>query len=92
MPTLTVSPTPNPNSLKITVADATLIDAGMESYASASDAEDSAIGSALFAIPGVDNVFVTPGFLTVTKHPAADWDLLLEKVERVVEDYLEQER
>lgn len=88
MPSITVAPTPNPNSLKFTLAGATFLPEGMASFGSAAEAEGDALGSALFSLRGVHNVFVTPGFLTVTKHPAAGWNTLSDEVERVIQEHL----
>ena len=86
MPSLTVSPTPNPNSLKFSLLSGQFIEDGMESFGSATEAEGHHLGRALFALRGVMNVFITPQFVTVTKHPAADWTLLAAKVEATLMD------
>ena len=82
-----IHPTPNPNSIKITAADRRFIDGGMESFATAEDAVGHALGERLFAITGVGNVFILPDFLTITRHPAAEWDAILPKIERVLKSY-----
>lgn len=62
----------------------------MESFATPEDAAEHPLGSRLFAIAGVANIFILPQFLTVTKHPAADWDELLPLLESNLESYLEE--
>src|SRR5690625_6444519 len=81
-----IHPTPNPNSLKITTDAGAFIESGMESFASAEEAEQHELGRRLFSLTGVENVFILPDFLTITKHTAADWDNLLPKVELTLKD------
>ena len=82
------SPTPNPNSLKFTLDEGTFVSSGMESFNSPEEAESHTLGSRLFAIPGIANVFILPQFLTITKHPAADWDQLITEIESVIDSTL----
>ena len=86
--TIRTSPTPNPNSLKFEVEGAALIESGLLAYHSEREAGDDALASELFALRGVHSLMIVPGFVTVTKHPAADWDLLAEGVERVLREHL----
>ncbi|HEX7070517.1 MAG TPA: NifU N-terminal domain-containing protein [Rhodothermales bacterium] len=85
MPRFNTDPTPNPNSLKFTTDAGLFIPSGMESFSSAAEAEAHPLGSRLFAIPGVANVFILPQFLTITKTPAANWNVLLPKVRAALE-------
>ena len=87
--TITARPTPNPNSLKFEVGDARVIDDGMLAFHSLLEASESELGSELFALRGVESLLIVPAFVTVTKHPAADWDLLAEGVERVLREHLD---
>ncbi|MEM1114867.1 MAG: NifU N-terminal domain-containing protein [Bacteroidota bacterium] len=82
------SPTPNPNSLKFEVSDAQIIEAGLHAFHSAREAADHPLGAELFSLPGVHSLMIVPDFVTVTKHPAADWTQLAEGVERVLRDHL----
>jgi hypothetical protein len=86
--TVTARPTPNPNSLKFEVEGAPVLDGGLLAYHSAAEASENALASDLFALRGVQSLLIVPGFVTVTKHPAAGWDLLSEGVERVLADHL----
>jgi len=81
-------PTPNPNSLKFEVKGTTLIPSGLLAYHSAREAEGDPMGSALFSLPGVETLLIVPDFVTVTKHPAADWTLLSEGIERTLREHL----
>lgn len=89
MASIKTSPTPNPNSLKFTLEDGTFIESGMESFNSRDEATGHPLGERLFEIDGVDNVFILPQFLTVTKSATADWNDLVPHVERVIEDVLD---
>ncbi len=88
--TISSRPTPNPNSLKFVVSGARLVESGMLAYHSLQEAAESELGSDLFALRGVESLLIVPDFVTVTKHPAADWDLLAEGVERVLAEHLSE--
>lgn len=90
MPKIQVSPTPNPESLKFTLSKGHFIESGMESFNSAEEADEHPLGHRLFSLPGVANVFILPQFVTITKHPAADWDLLVPKIEHALEAYFKE--
>lgn len=80
---LTITPTPNPNSMKITL-DRTVIDKGSKTFDSAVEAAASPVASALFKIAGVRSVFMLNNFITVTKDPGADWKALVPELEKTV--------
>jgi len=88
MPTISIHPTPNPDSLKFTAEGALIISSGMLAFNSAAEAADHDLGQALFGLDGVTNVFALPQFLTVTKAPATDWNGLVGDVRRILSDYL----
>lgn len=79
------SATPNPNSLKFTIAGEQFIEAGMESFNTADEANGHDLGRRLFAIPGVVNVFILPQFLTVTKDESASWKKIVPAVEAAIQ-------
>jgi hypothetical protein len=87
MPTFAFSPTPNPNSMKITSDGAPFLDAGMASYASPAEAAGDPLGERLFALEGVHNVFMLPQFITITKRADFSWDDLLPELERTLDDF-----
>lgn len=89
MPTFTPEPTPNPNSLKITTDAGPFIEKGLASFGSAREAEGHPLGERLFAVAGVENVLIMPEFLTITKGAGTEWDLLMPKIERVLEEHFE---
>ena len=65
-----VSTTPNENAMKYTL-NCNAIDSGHKTYANAEAAEDSPVAKALFAIDGVNQVFLMADFISVTKKPEA---------------------
>ena len=65
--------TPNPNAMKFTV-DRSLVESGSISFNAAAEAEDHALGKALFAVDGVRSIFAVNDFVTVTKDDTAGWD------------------
>tara|TARA_Y100001936_G_C15979523_1_gene615859 strand:- start:754 stop:1020 length:267 start_codon:yes stop_codon:yes gene_type:complete len=67
-----VSTTPNENAMKYTL-NCNAIDSGHKTYANAEAAEDSPVAKALFAIDGVNQVFLMADFISVTKKPEASW-------------------
>ena len=82
-----IDPTPNPNSLKITVT-AVLSPAPM-TFSSAADAEKDEFVKKLFAVTGIRSVFVINNFATVTKDPAASWDDLEPKLRETVQAHFQ---
>lgn len=89
MPAFTAEPTPNPNSLKITTDAGPFIDEGLASFGSADEAAGHPLGERLFAVAGVVNLLVMPEFLTVTKGAGTEWDLLMPKIEHVLEKHFD---
>ena len=86
--TISARPTPNPNSLKFEVQGARLLDSGLLACHSSNEADGNALATDLFSLRGVETLLIVPEFVTVTKHPAADWDLLADGVEQVLRDHL----
>ncbi len=79
------TPTPNPNAMKFT-ADRRLVE-GRESksFYSAGQAAADPVAAAVFALDGVQNVFMADDFLTVTRAPSADWAELTPRVVAAIE-------
>ncbi len=63
--------TPNPNALKC-VLDGRIAPAP-RSFFNAEQAKGDALATALFAIPGVTNVLIHDGWITLSKAPDTDW-------------------
>jgi hypothetical protein len=80
----TPSPTPNPDALKFNL-DITL----PEMINVTSNAEATTpFATAVFAAPGVANLFGVNDFVTVTREPGADWDPIVAAVQRAAEEML----
>ena len=84
---ITVSPTPNPNSMKLTL-DRKVVESGSRSYVSRGRAEGDPLATALFAIPGVANVFMLNDFITVTKDSMTEWESILPAAEAAIRRHL----
>jgi hypothetical protein len=82
-----IDPTPNPNSMKITVS--TVLSPGAVTYGSPAEAEKNDFAKALFAVPGVRSIFVVNNFATVSKDPAADWSDIAPKLRDVVQHHFQ---
>jgi hypothetical protein len=90
MSRFTTHATPNPNSLKFTCNNGdTFIDRGLESFDTVQEADDHPLGRRLFAVQGVENVFIMPEFVTITKHPASDWNAMVPQLRQALSDYFE---
>lgn len=85
MATATPSPSPNPNALRFGL-DTTLPDT--ISYGSAEEAAASLFATEVFAAPGVAAIFGVNDFVTVTRQPGADWDPIVEAVQRAAASHL----
>lgn len=78
--------TPNPNALKFTL-DRASTEKRTETFRDGSDAAESPLGSRIFALGGVTNVFLTSNFVSVTKLPGEDWDLLAPRVIAAIQEH-----
>ena len=87
MPTFVTQTTPNPNSLKITSNDGPFITGGMISCSSQQEATESPLAQRILGLGEVENVFILPQFLTITKSPSGDWPSLLIRVEAILEEH-----
>lgn len=85
MATAEPSPTPNPDALKFTL-DTTL--PGMFNATSPEAATGNPFASAVFAVEGVRSVFGTNDFVTVNRHPGADWEPIVAAVKDAAGRYL----
>ncbi|HEX6062724.1 MAG TPA: NifU N-terminal domain-containing protein [Longimicrobiales bacterium] len=81
-------PTPNPNAGKFIVDRKVVEGTSSKSFYNADDAADHPLAAALFEVEGVASLFMVDDFVTVTKHPDADWNTLIPKVQAVMEQIL----
>lgn len=79
--TVTAESTPNPNALKFVVGAPV---GGPVTYRDGDGAEEW-VGR-LFALGGVQQVFCTGDFVSVTKTADADWHTLADAVQAILED------
>ena len=85
MATATPEPSPNPNALRFQL-DTTLSETMQ--FSSAAEAEDDEFGQAVFAAGGVASIFGVNDFVTVTRSPGADWDPIVEAVQKAAQEHL----
>jgi hypothetical protein len=85
MATATPSPTPNPNAMKYSL-DVKL--PGTLNLANAEAAEGNAFATAVFGVEGVQSLFGVNDFVTVTRKPGADWDVITAGVEKAAAEHL----
>jgi scaffold Nfu/NifU family protein len=78
------SPTPNPDALKFTL-DVVL--GSMINVGSAEEA-DTPFERAVFAAPGVVNLFGVNDFVTVTRRPGEEWEPIVAVVQEAAAQHL----
>lgn len=83
--------TPNPDSLKFTLLDGDFFHDDVVAVSSRNEADRHPLAEDLFSISGVEDVFITPEFVTVSKAPTVDWDDLQSDVEQTLAAYLHSE-
>lgn len=81
-------PTPNPSAGKFTVNRILIEGRSGLSFASAADAAAHPVADRLFAIPGVEGVFIVADFVTVTKSTSASWADLEPQVRAAIQEAL----
>lgn len=91
MATIHSETTPNPHSLKFTTPDGSFLEEGMAAFSSAAEAEGHPLADQLFSIGGVEDVFITPTFVTVSKAAGVDWPDAKPKIEAALAAHLEAE-
>jgi hypothetical protein len=69
---VTVSTTPNEHAMKYTL-NCPAIETGYKTYKNSPEAEGCPVAKALFAIAGVEQVFLMADFVTVNKKTDAKW-------------------
>ena len=83
--------TPNPTTLKF-VANRTLLEQGAANFTSKEKAQLSPLAGDLLEIPGLTAVLIGSNFVTVTKSPSGDWDVVAEEVPKTLENFLKSGR
>ena len=85
MATATPSPTPNPNAMKYDL-DVKL--SGSLNLANAEAAAGNPFAEAVFAVEGVQSLFGVNNFVTITRKPGADWDIITAGVQKAAAEHL----
>ena len=83
MKLVSIEPTPNPNSMKVTL-DVSLDPGVKYTFTQQNRDRCPAQVQALLAIPGVETVFQVADFLSVQRHPSADWETILTHVRSIL--------
>jgi Fe-S cluster biogenesis protein NfuA len=86
MKVTSVQPTPNPNALKF-VLDRRILSAGVRNYARAAEAAGDPLAAQLFAISGIETVFLCDNFVTISMLPSADWRGVHDAVVKLLDGY-----
>lgn len=85
MASATPSPTPNPNAMKYSL-DVKL--PGTLNLANAEAAAGNPFALAVFTVEGVQSLFGVNDFVTVTRKPGADWDIITAGVQKAAAEHL----
>lgn len=85
-----IEPTPNPDALKF-VADTPLLKHGIRSFRDFASAVGDPLASGIFAQGKVASVFYMDRFVTVSKHPDADWSDLIDPICERIDDFQPEE-
>jgi hypothetical protein len=78
-----VQPTPNVNALKF-VVNRKLTEGRSRTFRSAAEAAEVPYAQQLLQIPGVVQVFVLNDFVTVTRDPQTDWNVIVGRAEEIL--------
>jgi hypothetical protein len=77
--------TPNPNAGKFSTGRAVVAGKASRSYYSAAQAAGDPLAERLFQLDGVASLFMVDDFVTVTKQPDAQWQVLAPRVVDVMQ-------
>ncbi len=82
-----IQPTPNPDAFQF-ILNGPVIAAGTRSFNNAGEAKGDVLAESLFAIFGIENVFVKENFVTVTKSGVVGWHTVTENIGAAIEKHL----
>lgn len=80
-----VEPTPNPNAMKFTVGKPV---GGPATFA-AGDEVDNPLAAELLGLDGVASVFMTAGFVTLTRAADGDWSSITPAATTILESHFD---
>lgn len=79
--------TPNPATLKF-IPGQVILESGLKDYKSAEEASNSPLAQRLFALQGVNGVFLADDFVSVSKADDTDWNMLKPMVMAALMEHL----
>lgn len=79
---VSVSPTPNPNAIKLTLNR--VVSAQGRTYRAGASA-DAAWAQALLAVAGVAAVYGVNNFISINKQPEASWDTIVPQAQAALQ-------
>ncbi len=77
--------TPNPNAVKC-LLESPSAQGQIRSYFNAEQAVSDPLAERLFAIKGITNLLITPGWITVNKAPDASWAPIKKAIRTILAD------
>lgn len=81
---VSIEPTPNPNSMKINLDES--LDQGIKyTFTHQNKANAPVYVQKILAIPGIVSIFQVNDFMSIQRHPTADWEKILTSVRTVLE-------
>lgn len=80
---VTISPTPNPNALKFEIGQDV---GGPKTFVAGQDTDDE-LARSLLELPGVTSVFMTADFVTLSKGPDGDWEIIAPHAQSLLSDH-----
>jgi len=78
-----IEPTPNPNNMKLNLDESLGVGEKFSYGPEANDAYPE-YANALLKISGLIEIFHTGNFMSVKRHPSADWEKVLEEVRKIL--------
>jgi len=78
-----LDPTPNPNAVKFSVGTPV----GGPATFVAGQATDNPMASAILELEGVTSIFMTADFVTISKSPDADWEVIVPDAQAILEEH-----
>jgi Fe-S cluster biogenesis protein NfuA len=76
--------TPNPNTLKF-VVNKSLIERGAANFTDKAKADKSPLAKRLFDVKGIQALLIGTNFVTITKAPEGEWDIVADEVPKAIE-------
>jgi hypothetical protein len=78
-----LDPTPNPNAVKFSVG----VPVGGPATFMAGQPADNPAASEILQLEGVTSIFMTADFITISKSPDADWEVIVPVAQAILEEH-----